>query len=312
MQTPGSDGDINYLRSEQPGVDNSSPEGGEDVAEQLAGRLSPQFDEPFVAKRPPVEEWWQSKEQRKGPDAAVGGRLGGVRCHRRSLLVRVSADVDPMGQPSGLGKGRGEPIRVPLWRRQPQPLQATQQAQQGPPVDGRLQHDSGPCQLSGTHADSVDLNVVRVAVAARRVVHGEDVGTDRLEQLRQPDRGRLDVDMRKSVIWPTGPAVHPRVVVAEQVHLSAANSGGGAAQLAQTPLCQVAGCGRSSQTGAAGCGRDEHNAVSLICGASQRARREQGLVVRMSMKRNECVTRHFPMMPRRAVARLAPPRALGG
>ena len=91
-----------------------------------------------------------------------------------------------MGQPSGLGKGRGEPIRVPLWRRQPQPLQATQQAQQGPPVDGRLQHDSGPCQLSGTHADPVDLDVVRVAVAARRVVDGEDVGTDRLEQPRQP------------------------------------------------------------------------------------------------------------------------------
>ena len=146
----------------------------------------------------------------------------------------------------------------------------------------------GECR--GAMADSVRLDVVRVAVPAMPVVGDQDVGVLGLEELDESRRRVVDVGLPERIrIGVLVPAGHPGVAVAEPQDVGHPEDGGRALGLPPAPVDERLAKGeivRGLAVVAVGC-HDEHHPMALPRRSGHRAARQHHLIVGMSVQEHD-------------------------
>ena len=235
---------------------------------------------------------------------------------RRAPVLEVVADVD-LEVDLGLWRAQRvavvhRPVRVPVGAAEPGGPGGLEHPAHRVAVHGRLEHPRGELgQLRAPVHEVVDLDVVRVAVAAVPVIADDDIGALLVEQLGQTGGGLVEVGLvERPGVLVLLPAGHARVGVAEPDHPVHAEDLGRDLRLPPAPVHD--GLARGEVVGglavvAVG-GEDDHHPVALRGRPGHRPGGLGCLVVGVGMDEDDgrhTAIMHRPRPARRRSARSA-------
>ncbi len=146
-------------------------------------------------------------------------------------------------------------------------------------------------ELGRPHTDSMDLDVVGMAVATALVVGGEHLGMFLVEDRGQAPRRFLDVGGPERSLGVVGRQVdHARVAVAEELHASDTEDLSGADCFFGAPFAELLRRFEHAVVDLAEIAarrEHEHHAMAGVGRERERASRQDGFVVRMRVEGNE-------------------------